>query len=154
MTLPPGRARLSINPAPTGFPALTMTMGIPDCGLVRRRAGGNGHCNDHVHLERHQLVREARQAIRYAPRVTRVHLDGLAVDVTQLTQTTQKRRPVLHIAGVLLLTDPEHSDQPHPILLRARRERKTGRTANKRDELAPSHVALLERQDYAMQLRT
>ena len=29
MTLPPGRARLSINPAPTGFPALTMTMGIP-----------------------------------------------------------------------------------------------------------------------------
>ena len=28
VTLPPGRARLSINPAPTGFPASTITMGI------------------------------------------------------------------------------------------------------------------------------
>ena len=28
VTLPPGRARLSINPAPTGFPVSTITMGI------------------------------------------------------------------------------------------------------------------------------
>ena len=66
MTFLPGRARLSTNPAPTGLPAWTMTMGIRTVAPLRRRAGGNGDCNDHVHLECHQLARKCRQAIQYA----------------------------------------------------------------------------------------
>ena len=110
-------------------------------GIARRQAGGNGHRDDHVNLERHQLARKSRQAIQYASGVTPVYLNGLAVDVAQLTQAIQKRRVVLHHTGVLFRNGRENSDQPHPILLRARRERKTGREAEKRDELAPSHWA-------------
>src|SRR5215208_7101521 len=113
-----------------------MTMGTPVRGLARRQTGGNGHRNDHVNLERHQLARKSRKAIQYASGVTPVYLNGLAVDVAQ---AIQKRRIVFYNTGVLFRTGPEHSDQPHPILLSARRERKTGRAAEKHDELAPSH---------------
>jgi hypothetical protein len=86
-----------------------------------------------------QLARKSRQAIQYASSVTPVYLNGLAVDVAQLTQAIHERRVVLHHTGVLFRNGRENSDQPQPILLRARGERKTGRTAEKRHELAPSH---------------
>jgi hypothetical protein len=54
----------------------------------------------------------------------------------------QKRLPQL-TGGVLFRANQKHSDPPYLArrLLRARRERKTGRAAEKRDELAPSHWA-------------
>jgi hypothetical protein len=53
------------------------------CGLARRRAGGNGHRNDHIHLERHQFACKSRQAIQYASGVMRVNFNRLAFDPAQ-----------------------------------------------------------------------
>jgi hypothetical protein len=59
-----------------------------------------------------QLARKSRQAIQYASSVTPVYLNGLAVDVAQLTQAIHERRVVLHHTGVLFRNGRENSDQP------------------------------------------
>src|SRR5262245_47703761 len=59
------------------------------------------------------------------------------------THACDPETPASAYRGVLFRANQKHSDPPYPAgrLLRACRERKTGHTANKRDELAPSHWA-------------
>ena len=91
--------------------------GDPDRGPARRHAGGNCACNDHIHVECHQLARQCREAIQYASGVTLVNLDVLAVNPAQLTKAIHKRRSG---GGVVLFpARPKQSDPPHTILLRA-----------------------------------
>src|SRR5260370_36356428 len=128
--------------------------GDPSRGLARRHAGGNGHRDDHVHLERHQLACKSRQAIQYASGVTLVNLDGLAVDVPQLTQAIQKRRPPLYVTGYLLRARPKHSDPSHSMLglLRARGERPRRRATQNAEKIASPHIRHQVREPAAYRL--
>jgi hypothetical protein len=140
MELRPVTLQAFDQPGADGIPGFDHHNGDCGCGLARRHAGGNGRRDDHVHFERHQFARESRQAIQYASGITRVNLDGLAVDPAQLTQAIQKRlRPLAR--GVQFRSSRKNSDPPHLAgrLLRARRngpERYHGETG---DELASSH---------------
>src|ERR1700732_3911407 len=63
-----------------------------------------------------------------------------AVDPAELLQSSHKRRHAGLNFGVALGPRHQQTDPPHPAqLLRARRERPRGGTAENRDELAASH---------------
>src|SRR6516162_1012852 len=82
-------------------------------------------------------------------------LNGLSFNVPQLTKVLQKRRPVLHIARVLFLASPKHSDQPHSIVLRSCSKRPSHRcAAEKCHELAPTHVHPPSRGDGIVAVQT
>ena len=53
--LPPGCARLLTNPAATGSPDTTMTMGIFVVAFCAASAPGGPECQDHIHRHLHQL---------------------------------------------------------------------------------------------------
>jgi hypothetical protein len=87
------------------------------CGLARRRTGGNGHRNDHIHLEHHQFACKSRQAIQYASGVTRLNFNRLAFDPAQFARTIRERhRPHPHNTGLLFQARPKHSDPSHLAL--------------------------------------
>ena len=73
---------------------------------------------------------KSRKAIQCASGVTRVNLDGLAVDPAQLTHAIQKRLPQL--TGGLFRANQKHSDPPH-LDGRVLRARAKGRNVAWRD---------------------
>ena len=58
VTLPPGRARLATKPAPTGSPALVITIGIVVVALLAANAGRSRCDHDQINLETNQLRRK------------------------------------------------------------------------------------------------
>jgi hypothetical protein len=63
----------------------------------------------------------------------------MAVDPAQFLQPAQERRDAGSAFRIVRGGAHKHPDAPHPLLLRARRERPCGRAAEKRDEPATPH---------------
>src|SRR5262245_19864741 len=96
-------------------------------------------CEDHVWLQRDQLFRERLKLICLAGRKASVDAEISILRPSELFKTLQKSRDArLHVRIVLGGTH-QHADAPHPLRLRARRERPSGRAAEQPDELAPIH---------------
>jgi hypothetical protein len=96
---------------------------------------------DHIRLEINQLFREHPQPVNVSAGPTDLHLHVAAVGPTRFSKPlheTGKEGLYLRIAFV---PRHEHADPPQQAaLLRTRRERQCRCcTAEKRDELAPSH---------------
>ena len=143
VALPPGRARLSTKPAPTG----SATIGKHDrhgAGRLQQRPHGRGaRGQDDVRRERDQFRRVFANfgGIGRGPAGVDAHVaaDGPA----QLRHRLQECPDAGLIFRIVRGCGQEHADPSHPLgLLRARRKRpRCRRTAEKRDELAPSHVS-------------
>src|SRR5258706_2734390 len=110
--LPPGRARLSTKPAPTGSATCTNTIGMV----------------------------WVASSIACTPAGVDPHV--AAVGPAQLLQPLRERCDAGLPLQIVRGEWHEHADVPHALaLLRAGRERPRGRrTAEQRDELAPPHV--------------
>jgi hypothetical protein len=78
-------------------------------------------------------------SVPYCP--AEVEIERLADLPTDVLQARAQRGCLFLPFGVTLVTRHQHADAAHPIrLLRARGERpRKSRTANERDEFAPSH---------------
>ncbi len=94
--------------------------------------------NDHGYLAANQFCDQRRQPIvlTLCPPVFDRHVPALGV--TGLTQASLKSGKIL--ARRLERCEVEKPDYRHRRLLRPRRERPSGRAAEQRDELPPSHV--------------
>src|SRR5262249_48369584 len=108
--------------------------------LQQRRYDRAASSQDDVWRQRDQFRRIFAKAVGIAGPPARVNLQVAALGPAQLLQALQERRN----AGLTLWIvghGHEHGDPPHSLaLLRARCKRPRGsRTAEQRDELAPSH---------------
>src|SRR5215831_17772604 len=140
MTLPPGRAKLSTKPAPTGSGVCVNTIG------TLRVACSNGGTTAPPAArmtsgQRDQFRRIFAKAVGIAGPPARVNLQVAALGPAQLLQALQERRD----AGLTLWIvrhGHEHADPPHSLaLLSACGERpRRRRAAEQRYELASSHV--------------
>ena len=141
VALPPGRARLSTKPAPTGSATCANTIGTVRVACsngatvalpLARMTSGASATNSAAYLR-------MRSASPAPQRVVDPHV--AAVGPAQLLQPLQERREAGLSFRIVRGQAHEHADAPHPLgLLRARRERPRGRrAAEKRDELAPPH---------------
>ena len=91
VTLPPGRARLATRPAPTGSPALTITMGMVVVALLAANADGRPCDHDQINLKTNQVRRKLRQALRLL--LCKSVLDGdiLSLNPAKLAQLLPER---------------------------------------------------------------
>ena len=141
VALPPGRARLSTKPAPTGSGTTANTIGTV------RVACSNGPT---VELPAARMTSGASATNSAAclrmsaalPRPSGIDPHVAPIGPAQLLQPLQERRDAGLIFRIVRGCGHKHADAPHPLgLLRARRERpRRRRAAEKRDELAPLHV--------------
>ena len=142
VALPPGRARLSTKPAPTGSATLHEHDRHGAGRLLQRRHDRAASGQDDVRRERDQFRRVSADAfgIARAPAIVDPHV--AAVGPAQFLQPLQERRDAGLSFRIVRGQVHEHADAPHPLaLLRARRERpRSRRAAEQRDELAPLHV--------------
>ena len=141
VALPPGRARLSTKPAPTGSGTCANTIGTVRvaCSNGARVASPTGQ--DDIRRERDQFRRVSTGSVGIArpPAIVDPHVaaDGPA----QFLQPLQERSDAGLRFRIVRDQVREHADATHPLgLLRARRERpRSRRAAEERDELAPFH---------------
>ena len=141
MTLPPGRARLSTKPAPTG----SMISHEYD----RHGAGRLLQCDHGCAPGGHDDVRGKRDQFRHvsagvAGVCAPANLDAAvaAVGPAELLQRLYERRFAGLSFRIVRGRVHEHADAPHALsLLRPRRERpRDRRAAEKRNELTSPHI--------------
>ena len=142
MALPPGRARLSTKPAPTGSVTPTNTIGTvglacssgPACERHEAKmTSGASATNSAAYLR----MRSGSQVV--PPAILDPHV--AAIGPAQLLQPLQERRVASLPFRIVRGQIHEYTDAPHSLgLLRPRRERpRCRRAAEQRDELAPPH---------------
>lgn len=120
----------------TGSTPVTKTIGNR-CGCsVGRKRGGTASRRDHNgYAPADDIPSQRYKSIRLTIRGTEINLHVPAFDVTGIVQRLAECRHQVRIKGLAV----EKSDR-WPRLLRVRSQRPTGRcTADKYDELAPSH---------------
>ena len=144
VALPPGRARLSTKPAPTGSATIANTIGTVRVACSNGAHGRGARGQDDVRRERDQFRRVFANVVGIArgPASSRSARCGRSVQ-PNCCQPLQERRDAGLQFRIVRGRGHEHADAPHPLaLLRARRERpRRRRAAEQRDELAPSHGA-------------
>ena len=91
MTLPPGRARLTTRPAPTGSEAFVITMGIVVVALLAANADRRRCTHDEINLETNQVRRKLRQALRLFLRESVLDGDILSFNPSKLAQLLAER---------------------------------------------------------------
>ena len=141
VALPPGRARLSTKPAPTGSATIANTIGTV------RVACSNGPTVEPpgARMTSGASATNSAACLRMSsalPAAQRVSIRTLRpIGPAQLLQPLQERRDAGLRFRIVRGCGHEHADAPHPLgLLRARRERpRRRRAAEQRDELAPPH---------------
>ena len=140
VTLPPGRLRLATKPSWTGSPPSREH----DRNRGGRRLGGQNRIaasgrGDHGHLAADQIGRKRRQSIVLVFRKPVFDRHVAAFDIAGFTQATAER--IREVGPVISPQAGQEADHRHRRLLRARRERpRRRRTAEQRDELAPSSL--------------
>ena len=142
VALPPGRARLSTKPAPTGSATTANTIGTVRVACSNGATVAVPCGQDDVRRERDQFRRVFANVGRHwlGPSGCRSARCGRrSSPIAPAPAGTPRRGPDFRIVRGC---GHEHADAPHPLgLLRARGERpRSRRAAEKRDELAPSHV--------------
>ena len=141
VTLPPGRARLSTKPAPTGSGTCTNTIGTvrvaccngPTVGAaMARMTSGASATNSAAYLANALVHRPPPSGCR-----SRTLRPSVQPNCCSPCRNAAMRACALRIVRGRV---HEHADAPHPLaLLRARRQRPRRRAAEQRDELAPPH---------------
>ena len=143
VALPPGRARLSTKPAPTGSATTGNTIGTVRVACSNgptveapwaRMTSGASAANSAACLR-------ISAALAVAQRVSIRTLRPMVQPNCAAPAGTPRRGPEFRIVRGC---GQEHADAPHPLgLLRARRERpRSRRAAEQRDELAASHHSI------------
>src|SRR5262249_11175864 len=95
---------------------------------------------DNVRCERDQLRCIPAKAVGIAPAPACFDPHIATVGPPQMLQYLHERGHASLRLPIVRGNRHEHADAPHPLaVLRARRERPRGRTAEKRDERAPTH---------------
>jgi hypothetical protein len=95
----------------------------------------------HIHLEPDELGRDLGEVFVSSLRPAILNRDGAALDPAEFAQPLHKSgNPPVHGYRRARAQEP---DGWRPGLLRARRERPRGRTAEQRDELAPFQLTKL-----------
>src|SRR6516165_10653792 len=133
--LPPGRARLAMNPEPTGSPTYCHDNGYgrccaPDCNHCRRAL-----CDDDIDIAVNKLSHNARVLVECSLRPANVDGQVLPFDVAAPAHTITERAQ----RGMHQRQACENPDAPDLRLLRDRREWPSRCAADERDELASSH---------------
>ena len=141
VALPPGRARLATNPAPTGSLAFTNTMGT---WRVACNSGVSGEFPLTTMASGASATSSAarRRKNSPSPGPTRCSISNVAPhDPSQLLQTLMKGCQASLPFRIVRGPRAEYPDAAHVLaLLRPRRERpRRHRAAEQRDELAPLH---------------
>src|SRR5262249_12829903 len=121
-----------------------------DRDIARPALGGQSivgyGSDDDVYFALDQFSDELRQAIGFSLRIAVINKNGLALDPSQITEPSHERPVPEHCIGREKGRQKSYSGDYYWPLLRARRERPSGRhAAEKRDELAPLHVLLSAR---------
>src|SRR5882757_8577657 len=145
VTLPPGRARLSTSPLPTGSGSATMTMGMVPVARLASPGAKSGHRDDHIDFAFGKLLRQRAKPLRLFGRKTVVQLDVLAFDITKLAKRFGQGAQIFLFLLVFACV-PQHADARHCfalLRLRGKRPRRSG-AAEKRDEFASSHMTSLK----------
>jgi hypothetical protein len=146
VVLPPGRARLSTRPLPTGSGATANTIGTVPARPPQGPCGSTVAGNNHIGRERDQFRRVFAILLGIVPAPAIV--DRQIAALTQFPQRLLERCLIRLPYRIIHRGQHQHADTPHSLaLLPARRKRpKHGRrdrgAAEKGDEFAPSHGAL------------
>jgi hypothetical protein len=135
----PGRARFAAKADPIGSETPRKTIGIY-AGLALQRSRDWGrHCEDHLGLQRDQLLRKRLISTRIRSGKAMLNVDATALHPTKAGKPLSKFRklaiPLLVVLGGFL----QHADPPHAHarLLRTRCQRPRRRAADQRDKIAP-----------------
>src|SRR6516162_8108697 len=96
-------------------------------------------CEDHVGLQRDQFFRKYLRLCT-GRRKASIDVDIAAFRPSTLFQPLPECRKASLAFRIVLGERDEHADAPHPLLLRARRERPRGCAAAKQKEFAPSYT--------------
>src|SRR5262249_9497989 len=140
VALPPGRARVSTKPAPTG----SANHEHDRHGTGRLQQGPRGcaaNSQDDVGRECNQFRCVSANALGVARAPTDVNPSIAAVDPARLRERLRERQDVGLLCRIVRRKGCEHPDAPHPLtLLCACRERPRVRAADQRDELAALHA--------------
>src|SRR6516164_9966602 len=139
VALPPGRAKLSTKPAPTGSGTITNTIVHAARDLQHRRRPRIAGDEDDIRRERDQFRRISAKTIGLAASPAGLDVHIAPDSPTRLLQALQKCPMARLSERIVGSRVSEHTDAPHPLLLRARRERPGSRAADQRDELAALH---------------
>ena len=142
VALPPGRARLSTKPAPTGSATTANTIGTVRVACsngpmvevpVARMTSGASATNSAACLRMSAALAVAQ---RLSIRTLRPMVQPNCCQPLQERPNTGLKLRIVRRCG------QEHADAPHPLgLLRARGERPSdGYGTQQRDDLAPLHV--------------
>src|SRR5215469_11477030 len=139
--LPPGRARLSTNPNPTGSDTPGITMGIVRDICIRIGMTRPSYRNDHIGLRAHQSCCVGSNAIHVVGSPMLVEFDITALDPSRFSQCITQSLDMSSVLGVVLGIGHQNAHSAHRLgLLRARRQRPyRRRAADERDELTPLH---------------
>src|SRR5215831_18188738 len=123
VALPPGCARLWTKPAPTGSGVSVNTIGTVRVACSNDPATAPAASQDDVRRERKELGRVFANALGIARPPARVDLDVAGDGPARLPQPLQERGDAGLPFRILRGRGHEHADAPHPLALRARRER-------------------------------
>ena len=144
MALPPGRARLSTKPAPTGSATAANTIGNVAAHLPQWRQRGVPTGQNDVRREGDQFGCVFAYSLGDRRRPSDIDPNVAADRPARLLQPLLKRGDAGLRFAIVRGDGHEHADPPHAFgLLRPRRERpRCRRTAEQRDELAPSYHSI------------
>src|SRR5262249_31549448 len=156
VALPPGRARLWTNPAPTGARRTGASAGQDGAGAFPKAQGRGGARRQHgppaqtatgqddVGGERGKFGRIFAKAISIRGSPAGFNVDVVAVGPAQLLQALHECHETRLRFGIVCGEIHEHVDAPHAFaLLRAPRKRPRNRPAEQRDEVAAVHSITL-----------
>jgi hypothetical protein len=140
VALPPGRAKLSTRPAPTGSAAIANTIGTVRVACSSGAAAALPFCEDDVRCEGCQFpsVSVKLRSVGCGPPRVEAHIaaDIPAQERQRLHECSEADLKFRIVRG----SRKQHTDAPHSLgLLRARHEWPRSRSAEQRYELAPVH---------------
>ena len=118
VTLPPGRARLAIKPAPTGSPTFVITMGIVAVALLAANAGGRDCDHNQINLKTNQVRRKLRQALRFLLGKSILEGDALSLNPSKLAHLLPERLQEDRATGSSASIQDTYAED-FPCLLRA-----------------------------------
>ena len=123
VALPPGRARVSTKPAPTGSPTVTNTIG------TARVTCSSGPVAELVNVgrKRDQFRRVSPNAFGIARTPAQVDANVAPIGPAQLRERLRKHEDPGLLYRIVRRKQCKHADAPHSLrLLRMRRERAGG----------------------------
>ena len=152
VALPPGRARLWINPAPTGSATFDHDDRDGAGCLQQRRDGHAADAHDHVRSKRNQVRGGPAQPVRIATGEAKIDLQVATDHPAQLLEALLEHRFARRGLDVAGEERHDHADAPYPARLlcgRGRRgahKRSRRRASDQTEEFAAIPVTVIIRE--------